>query len=147
MHPVLLLLGGAAAGALALNMKKKADEKAKEDEAARQKVLSQAASEFKAGNAYSVQMMVTKDIGTNDVATASKVIGATMEQLGWKLLSTPVLRGDKAKEAFTKGEPSEWVFSGVWRRKDTKTMTVAPQWLGMAMAYNLPIAPDPSAII
>ena len=54
---------------------------------------------------------------------------------------------DVAKAAWDKKQPAEWVFTGVWRRRDKTYMDIVPPWLGMAMVFKLPIAKDPSAII
>jgi hypothetical protein len=62
-----------------------------------------------------------------------------MEQLGWKVLSTPVTRGPSDAVAFATGQPAQWVFSGQWTKTD-KFMNVVPPWLGSAMAFQLPVA-------
>jgi len=147
MHPGLLLLGGAALGALALKVMKESTARAAQAQADIQNVQKMAVTKFEPGKSYSIQLMVTSDIGTRDVPTATAVIKSTFEQLGWKILSTPVPRGDANVNKFKAGEPSEWIVNGVWRRRDMDSMPTVPSWLGMAMAYKLPAADDPSAVI
>lgn len=147
MHP-LALVAVAAGGAVAWDWWKGRAANAAQDEAARQKALSMAATSFEPGLSYSVQMMVLPDkLGVKDVVTASAAIKSTMEQFGWKVLSTPQLRNAAAKAAWDKGQPAEWVFTGVWRRRDKQFMDVVPPWLGMAMAFRLPLPKDESAVI
>ncbi len=136
---VAVALIGAAAGALILNKVQKDKARAFQEEGARQSVLGMAATEFQQGKTYAVQLMVTPTIGTKDVVTASNVIKSTMEQLGWKVLSTPVTRDPAAATAFLTGQPSQWAFSGQWTKTD-KFMNVVPPWLGSAMAFLLPVA-------
>lgn len=136
--PVIAILG-AAAGALVLSSVQKSQQKAVADEAARQAALNMAVTSFVQGKTYAVQLMVTSSIGTKDKVTASAVIKATMEQLGWKVLSTPVTRGPADDTAFSTGQPSQWVFSGQWTLTDT-FMKVSPPWMGSAMAFLLPVS-------
>lgn len=147
MHPGLLLIGGAALGALALKAISSSKAQAEKSEADRQKVLGMAATSFEAGKSYSCQLMVTNAIGTKDLVTATNVIKSTFEQLGFKMLSTPVPKGDENIKKFGAGEPSEWVFQGVWRRRDMSTIPTAPAWVGMLMAYKMPVSDDLSAVI
>lgn len=148
MHPGILVLGAAAGGAYLYKWAKESAAAKAEAEAAQKRVLASQAFTLDAGKAYSVQMAVDqKVLGVKDLVTATQAIKSTMEQLGWKLLSTPVLRNDAAKAAWDKGEVSEWVFSGVWRRADKNIIDVTPQWLGQTIIYKLPVADDPSAII
>lgn len=137
--PVIAVLG-AAAGALLFNSVQKSKQNALAAEAARQAALNLAVTELTQGKTYAVQLMVTRDIGTKDVPTASAVIKSTMEQLGWKVLSTPAFRDAKADgAAFSAGQPAQWVFSGQWTLAD-KSMKVSPGWMGSAMAFLLPVA-------
>ena len=136
--PVLVLLG-AAGGAFLLTRVQDAKKKSIDAENARQQSFNLAATEFVQGKTYAVQLMVTNVIGTKDVVTASNVIKSTMEQLGWKVLSTPVTRGPADATAFLTGQPSQWLFSGQWTKTD-KFMNVVPPWLGSAMAFQLPVA-------
>lgn len=138
--PVIAVIAlSAAAGAFILNKVQKDAQKEAAEQQARHNVLSLAATEFEQGKTYAVQLMVTPDIGTKDKVTASKVIQSTMEQLGWKVLSTPVPRDPSAETAFFTGQPAQWVFSGQWTKTD-KFMNVVPPWLGSAMAFKLPVA-------
>lgn len=138
--PVIAVVAlSAAAGALILSKVQKDKAQAIQAESARQSVLNTAATEFQQGKTYAVQLMVTPTIGTKDPVTASNVIKSTMEQLGWKVLSTPVTRDPGAATAFLTGQPSQWVFSGQWTKTD-KFMNVVPPWLGSAMAFLLPVA-------
>lgn len=138
--PVIAVIAlSAAAGAFILNKVQKDAQKDAAEQQARHNALSLAATEFEQGKTYAVQLMVTPDIGTKDPVTASKVIQSTMEQLGWKVLSTPVTRGPSDASAFITGQPSQWVFSGQWTKTD-KFMNVVPAWLGSAMAFKLPVA-------
>jgi len=135
----VIALLGAAGGALILSKIQKDKAQAIQAEASRQSVLNMAATEFVQGKTYAVQLMVTPTIGTRDPVTASNVIKSTMEQLGWKVLSTPVVRDPAAGVAFGTGQASQWVFSGQWTKTD-KFMNVVPPWLGSAMAFLLPVA-------
>lgn len=136
--PVIVILA-AAGGAMLMNKVAKDKAVAQEQEVARQRALSMAATEFTQGKTYAVQLMITDKIGTKSVPTASAVIKSTMEQLGWKVLSTPVTRGQSDTNAFAAGQPSQWMFSGQWTKTD-KFMAVSPPWLGSAMAFELPVA-------
>ncbi len=136
--PVLVLLG-AAGGAFILNGVQSAKKRSADAENARQASLNLAATEFAQGKTYAVQLMVTPSIGTRDPIQASAVIKATMEQLGWKVLSIPVTRGPADATAFVTGQASQWLFSGQWT-KTAKFMEVVPPWLGSAMAFQLPVA-------
>ncbi len=136
---IAVALLGAAGGALLFSKVQKDKARAIQEESARQNVLNMAATEFQQGKTYAVQLMVTPTIGTKDPVTASNVIKSTMEQLGWKVLSTPVTRDPAAATAFLTGQPSQWVFSGQWTKTD-KFMNVVPPWLGSAMAFLLPVA-------
>lgn len=147
MHPLLLALGAAAGGITLFKVWENHSQNKAQEEVNRQKVLGMAASELEAGKTYSLQIMVTNAIGTKDVPTASNVIASSLQQLGWKLLGSPVLRSDADKNAFAQGQPSQWVLTGVWRRRDKKYMDVVPAWLGMALPFKQPVADDPSAIL
>ncbi len=137
--PVIAVVAlSAAAGALLFAKVQRDKAIAFQEESARQAVLATAAPEFKQGKTYAVQLMVTDRIGTKDPVTASNVIKSTMEQLGWKVLSTPVTRGPQDATAFLTGQPSQWLFSGQWTKTD-KFMNVVPPWLGSAMAFELPV--------
>jgi hypothetical protein len=136
---VVIALAAAAGGALLMNKVQKDKARAFEAETARQQSLGLAASELIQGKTYAVQLVVTDKIGTKDVVTASNVIKSTMEQLGWKVLSTPVVRGPVDATAFATGQPSQWVFSGQWTKTD-KFMQVFPPWAGSAIAFLLPVA-------
>jgi hypothetical protein len=148
MNPLIIVLGAAAGGAYLYKMASEKAAASAANDAAQKRVINSQVSTLTAGKAYSVQMAVdSKALGTKELVTATQVIKSTMEQLGWKLLSTPVLRNDASKAAFDKGEVSEWVFTGVWRRRDKSYIEVAPQWMGQTLIYSLPVADDPSAII
>lgn len=140
MLPVpLLVVLGVAGGALIMNKVQKDKAAANQAEAARQAVLTMAVTEFTQGKTYAVQLMVTNSIGTKDPVTASNVIKSTMEQLGWKVLSTPVVRGIADSTSFATGQPSQWLFSGQWTLP-AKFMSVTPAWMGSAMAFLLPVS-------
>ncbi len=136
---IVIVLGGVAAGALITRHLDRQKRIAADEESARNHVLNAAATEFEQGKTYAVQLMVTPTIGTKDPVTASNVIKSTMEQLGWKVLSTPVTRGPSDASAFLTGQAAQWVFSGQWTKTD-KFMNVIPPWLGSAMAFKLPVA-------
>lgn len=147
MHPAMIL-AAAAGGAMVWDWWRNRATNNASDEEARKKAMQSAVTSFEAGDSYSVQMMVIPDkLGATDLVTASNAIKSTMEQYGWKILSSPQLRNDVAKAAWDKKQPAEWVFTGVWRRRDKTYMDIVPPWLGMAMVFKLPIAKDPSAII
>lgn len=136
---VAVALIGAVGGAFLYSRVQDAKKKALEEENNRQRSFNLAATEFVQGKTYAVQLMVTPTIGTKEPVTASAVIKSTMEQLGWKVLSTPVVRGGEDGVKFATGQPSQWVFTGQWTKTD-KFMNVVPPWLGSAMAFQLPVA-------
>lgn len=147
MHPAILALGAVGLGWAGKKLWDDYQLKQAQAEVNRQKVIDSAARELIAGKTYAVQMMVTPDIGTRDVAMASNVIASSMQQLGFKLLGSPQLRNDAARKAFESGQPSEWLFTGVWRLASKKYLDVVPKWLGSALPFQQPAIDDPSAII
>lgn len=105
-----------------------------------QKKMLMGVSELKTGHTYTVQLSIdTSKLGTKDPSTASAVIKATFEQLGWRVMSTPQPKAPADMQALAEGKASQWMIQGVWTKPD-KYMTQTPPWLGMAVAYEAPVA-------
>ena len=148
MHPLVLVLGGLAAGALVMKQRQSSKEAADAENAARLALLGQQASQLDAGFSYSMKFMfLPEKSGLKDVASQSALIKATFEQLGFKALSTPQPASSSAASLAAKNENAEWVFAGVWRRQDKKYIDLAVPWLGQSMLFKLPAQPDMSVVL
>ena len=147
-HPLVLVLGAAAAGALLMKQSQKSAEAKAAEEAARAKLLGQQASELEAGYSYSMQFMFIPEASKlQGVPNQSALIKATFEQLGFKALSTPQ-PADAAQQALAvQNKNASWVFAGVWRRRDKKYIDLAIPWLGQSMLFKLPAQPDMSVVV
>lgn len=128
-----ILLGAVGAAALVLPKMGKKDEPAAQ-------ALRPGAPELLQGHTYTVQLTIdSPKMGTQNVATASAVIKSTFEQLGWLISSTPTTRGPGETANFNAGKASQWIFQGRWNKAE-KFMPQGPPWLGMAAAYEAPVA-------
>lgn len=139
------VVGSALAGAFGFSVWEKSHQKKLAEDAARQNVFNQSAKQLDKGRSYTVQLMVDPRHpqwgGVKDLSTASRLIQATFEQLGWKFLMPATPRED-AKVAAAKlqaAQPLEFIFNGTWM-KDAKVQTGTPGWVGMAIPYPLPTA-------
>ena len=148
-HPLVLALGAAAAGAFLMNQSQKAKEAREREDAARVALLGRQATELEAGNTYTMKFlfMPEKAGGLKGVAAQSSLIQATFEQLGFKPTLTPQPATPAAKAAAEQNQTAEWLFAGVWRRRDKKFIDTAIPWLGQSMLFQLPVQPDMSAVI
>lgn len=147
MHPVLLALVSAASGAFLFSRVAKAAEERTAAERARQAALGMSAQELVQGRTYAVQIMVDPRMpgwggaaAPKDLATASALIKATYEQLGWRLLNLPAIADVQNAQRFFAGQPALWVFSGVWSRPE-KFQAISPDWATMTLAQELPTLP------
>lgn len=133
MHPIVVLGGAALLGLAAYEVFKP---KAQVSEGP----LGLGTKELQQGKTYAVQLQIlSNQTGTNDIAKMSNVIKATFEQLGWSVSSPPATRDPSEAAHFIAGEASQWMFTGVWMRPET-SMSQGPPWLGMAVAFQLPVA-------
>lgn len=139
MHPLILAGGALAAGWFAKSMIDKNKTSTAQQQAAFEQALGKAATELTQGKGYTVQLSIdSPKMGTKDAATASAVIRSTFEQLGWRVTSTPSPRTAAETQNFVSGRASQWVLQGQWTKAE-KAMTQGPPWLGMAMAYEMPV--------
>lgn len=140
---VVVVAASALGGALLFSAYEKTQQKKVAEDAAKQSAFQNVARELQKGRSYTVQMMVDPRHpqwgGVRDLATASNLIRATFEQLGWKFLMHPKPREDQqvAAAKLASGQPLEWVFNGTWTR-DEKYQPMSPGWVGMALPYLLP---------
>lgn len=147
-HPLLLVLGGLAAGALVMKSRQASKEADEAEQAARLALLGQQASQLDAGYSYSMKFMfLPEKSGLKDVASQAALIQATFQQLGFKALATPQPANDAAKASASRNENAEWVFAGIWRRQDKKYIDLAVPWLGQSMLFKLPAQPDMSVVL
>jgi hypothetical protein len=140
---ILLYVAAAAGGAVLYNAYEKSKAPKKSD--AQVVADTKVASELQKGRSYVVQLMVDPRQptwgGVKDLPTASALIKATFEQLGWRFLMPPTPREPTAVAAqkLAAAQPLEFVFNGTWMR-DEKYQTLSPSWVGMALPYPLPTA-------
>jgi hypothetical protein len=112
------------------------------DKQARPDALSRArAVKLNSGVTYTIQLTVSK-AETTDQTTMSNVIKATFEQFGFEVKSTPVPQNATEASNFLAGRASTWIFQGTWRRHEVSEIPSGPSWLGMVVAYAIPIVPD-----
>ena len=94
-------------------------------------------SELTQGRSYTVMAVLNKTINTNDPVTASSVLRSSFEQWGAKVLSQPTVRDADEMKKFLGGDPSTWVFTMQWTKKE-KYIPAAPQWLSGATFVLMP---------
>jgi len=148
-HPALLLGGGLLGGVLGYKyFTDKATAKKVEQQAASQ--LTQAvAKELVAGKTYNLLcQLVTKEMqlaaGSPEQkrAQASSMLQGLLQQLGFRVLSTPALRNAAEGAKFDKNEAVTWVAVATWTRSDLRTITAIPspwdKWVGMILPYEMP---------
>ena len=126
MHPLLLVLGGAAAGALVANTVEAARQRKITDDLARQNALDSSAKTLEQGRAYSVMMRIDPTHpqfgGLRDVGQAAALIKATLEAPGatggWGFMAPAAPLDEEQRRLFVAGKPSTWAFSAVWTRPE-----------------------------
>lgn len=144
-HPLLLVLAGAAGGALVANAVETARQKQIATDLARQQALDLSAKQLEMGRTYSVMLQIDPRHptfgGLRDPAQAAAMIKGTLESPGgtggWRLLGNPSPLDADQMAAFQAGKPSTWAFTGVWTRPET-FVREKPGWLTMAVPFLVP---------
>lgn len=142
---LLVVVASVFGGVIAKGAYDTAKRKKEEEDAARQSAVDQFARTLQKGKNYAVQLMVDPSNpqwgGVKDLTTASALIKATFEQLGWRFLAAPAPRDSSAvaSQKLMAGQPLEWVLTATWIR-DEPYQAVSPGWAAMALPYLIPSA-------
>ena len=145
MHPLLLVLGGAVAGAFTANAVETARQRRIQEDIARQQALDLAAKELEQGRTYAVMMQIDPTNpqfgGIRDMNQAAALIKATLEAPGgtggWRFLGPAAPIDEEQRRAFAAGKPSTWAFTAVWTRPE-KFVREKPGWITMAVPFLVP---------
>lgn len=147
MHPLLLVLVGAAGGAFVASRASAAKQQRADLDIARQKALDMAAGTLLSGHTYAVQIMVDPrapqwggPAAPRDLASASDLIRRTYEPAGWRVRGAPALAVPATASSFLAGRPALWVFLGTWTRPE-RFQSFDPGFATMTLAQEVPAVP------
>lgn len=140
MNAILIALGAAAAGWAVKSYYE-------QTKASAQQRALLGAQTLEKGHSYMLQISVdSKKAPSQNLAEAATALAAALKEMGFTFNGMPFPKDTVEAQKFQAGSPSAWALPGAVWNKDEKYVSQGPTWLGMVVAYEMPVTPQTSGL-